>query len=123
MSMRLVLEGGNMADHKEYSVGRDEPIAEYGAPFFTAMTDVNRVLFEQAVAVNTEWTGYLHRCLNESVSASQALMSANSTGNVVEIWSNYVRTISDDYRDQCNSLARGSGAIAKKVADVMIPGQ
>lgn len=108
-----------MADHKEYSVGRDEQIAAYGAPFFTAMTDVNRVLFEQAVAVNKEWAGYLHRCLNESVSASQALMSANSTGNVVEIWSNYVRTISDDYRDQCNSLARGSGAIAEKVADVM----
>lgn len=111
-----------MADHKGNSNGRDEQMAPYGAPFLTAMADVNRALFEQAVSVNKEWTGYLHRCLNKSVSTSQALMSANSPQSVVEIWSNYVRTISDDYRDQCDSLARGNGTIAKKVADVMNSG-
>lgn len=111
-----------MADFKGNSEKHDDQTAAFGAPFLTAMVDVNRALFEQAVNVNKEWTGYLHRCLNESVHTSQALMSANSTRSVVEIWSNYVRTMSDDYRDQFNSLARGNETLAKKVVNVMNSG-
>lgn len=110
-----------MADHNGNSAGRDEIVA-YGGPYLSAMADVNRALFQQAFAVNREWSGYLHRCMNESVTTSKALMSANSPSNVIEICSEYVKGVTEGYQSQLDSLAQKNKALADEVASAINSG-
>jgi hypothetical protein len=74
------------------------------------MVDVNRTLLQQAMSVNKEWNDFLHRRVKDNVATSQALISASSTRDMVEIWSRYVQAAGEDCREQFNNIIQWNAA-------------
>jgi hypothetical protein len=103
-----------MVEYKETSQSYDERVTMTSNPLLTAMVDVNRTLLQQAMSVNKEWNDFLHRRVKDNVATSQALISANSARDMVEIWSRYVQAAGEDCREQFNSMIQWNATSDEK---------
>jgi len=108
-----------MVECASKSNASEKHTAVFGNPFLAAMLDVNRTLLEQAISVNKVWSSFLQRRFHDGVTTSQALMSAESPENMVQIWSKYVQATSDDCRDQMKTMVLRNETNAESATDAV----
>ena len=79
-----------------------------GTPMLAVLTGINGKLLESAATAQKDWADFVHRRVKEDIAVSQQLMSCRSLTDMQEIYSQYVRTALDHYREQSErALQRG----------------
>jgi transcription initiation factor TFIIIB Brf1 subunit/transcription initiation factor TFIIB len=90
-----------------------------GNPLFAVVTDINGRFLESAARVQKDWAEFVHRRVKEDIAVSQRLMKCQSLADMQQIYSQYVQTALEHYREQSERAAqRGksmTGAVAQSV--------
>ena len=71
-----------------------------GNPLFAAVTDMNGKLLESVAGAQKDWAEFVHRRVKEDIAASQQLMSCQSLTDMQEVYSQYLRNMFEQYREQ-----------------------
>jgi hypothetical protein len=80
-------------------------------PLFAVLTDINGKLLESAASAQKDWAEFVHRRVKEDVAASQRLMSCKSLDDMQQVYSQYMRTAFEQYREQSErAVQRGRWA-------------
>jgi hypothetical protein len=66
----------------------------------TVLTDINGKLLESAASAQKDWAEFMHRRVKEDIAVSQQLMSCKSLVDMQHVWSQYMRTAFEQYREQ-----------------------
>ena len=69
-------------------------------PLLTVLTDINGKLLESAASAQKDWAEFVHRRVKEDIAVSQQLMSCKSLGDMQQVYSQYMRTAFEQYREQ-----------------------
>jgi len=89
-------------------------------PLFAALTDINGKLLESVASAQKDWGEFVHRRVKEDIAVSQRLMSCRSLGDMRQIYTEYMRTALEHYRDQSErAVQRGKSTtegLAKSIA-------
>ena len=70
------------------------------SPLFVVLSDINGKLLESAASAQKDWAEFVHRRVKEDISVSQQLMGCKSLGDMQRIYSQYMRTAFEHYREQ-----------------------
>ena len=87
-----------------------------GNPLLAAVTDINSKFLESAAIAHKEWAEFLHRRVKEDIAASQQLMKCQSLAGMQEIYSRYLRTAFDQYREQSEKAVERGTSITKELS-------
>jgi len=81
------------------------------APLFAVLTDINGKLLESMAIAQRDWAEFVHRRVKEDIAVSQQLMGCTSLGDMQQIYSQYVQTALEHYREQSEkAMRRGKSA-------------
>ena len=75
-----------------------------GNPLLAVATDVNGKLLESVASAQKEWVEFVHRRIKENVAASQRLLNCKSLTDVQEVYSQYLLTAFEHYREQSEKV-------------------
>ena len=75
-----------------------------GNPLLAVATDVNGKLLESVASAQKEWVEFVHRRIKENLAASQRLLSCKSLADVQEVYSQYLQTAFEHYREQSEKV-------------------
>src|SRR5438477_907576 len=77
-----------------------------GNPLLAVATDVNGKLLESVASAQKEWVEFVHRRIKENLVASQRLLSCKSLTDVQEVYSQYLVTAFEHYREQSEKVVQ-----------------
>jgi hypothetical protein len=69
-------------------------------PLLTVLADINGKLLESVASAQKDWAEFVHRRVKEDIAASQQLMSCKSLEDMQQVYSQYMRTAFEQYREQ-----------------------
>ena len=82
------------------------PSMPSGNPLLAIATDINGKLLESAASAQREWVDFVHRRIKENVAASQRLLNCKSLTDVQEVYTQYLQTAFDQYREQSEKVVQ-----------------
>jgi hypothetical protein len=91
-------------------------------PLFAVLTDINGKLLETAASVQKDWAEFMHRRVREDIAVSQQLMSCKSLGDMQQIYSQYLQTALEQYREQSERAVQRGRATAAGLAQTFESG-
>ena len=77
-----------------------------GNPLVAVATDVNGKLLESVASAQKEWVEFVHRRIKENLAASQRLLNCKSLTDVQEVYSQYLLTAFEHYREQSEKVVQ-----------------
>jgi len=92
-----------------------------GNPLLAVATDVNGKLLESVASAQKEWVEFVHRRIKENLGASQRLLSCKSLTDVQEVYSQYLLTAFEHYREQSEKVAQTGKSMTEGLAQTMEP--
>ena len=75
-----------------------------GNPLLAVATDANGKLLESVASAQKEWVEFVHRRIKENVAVSQRLLNCKSLADVQEVYSQYLLTAIEHYREQSEKV-------------------
>ena len=96
------------------------PIA--GNPLLTVVTGINGKLLESVATAQKDWSEFVHRRVKEDVAASQQLMSCQSLTDMQQIYSQYLQTAFEQYREQSERMLQRGKSMTKGLVQAMKSG-
>jgi cation transport regulator ChaB len=93
------------------------PVA--GNPLLTVVTGINGKLLESVATAQKDWSEFVHRRVKEDVAASQQLMSCQSLTDMQQIYSQYLQTAFEQYREQSERVVQRGKSMAEELAQAM----
>jgi len=93
-----------------------------GNPLLAVATDVNGKLFESVASAQKEWVEFVQRRIKENVAASQRLLSCKSLTDVQEVYSQYLQTTFEHYREQSEKVAQTGKSMTEELVQTMQAG-
>lgn len=88
-------------------------------PLLTVMSDINGKWLESAVRTQKDWTDFIHRRVQEDISASQQLMSCRSLTEMQQVYARYWRTAFDQLREQSERVLQSGKSVTEELAQTM----
>ena len=80
-------------------------------PLLTVLAGINGKLLESAASAQKDWAEFVHRRVKEDIAVSQQLMGCKSLGDMQQVYSQYMRTAFEQYREQSErAVQRGKSA-------------
>jgi hypothetical protein len=64
-------------------------------PLLTVLADINGKLLESAASAQKDWAEFVHRRVKEDIAVSQQLIGCKSLGDMQQVYSQYMRTLSN----------------------------
>ena len=92
-----------------------------GNPLLAVATDANGKLLESVASAQKEWVEFVHRRIKENVAASQRLLSCKSLTEVQEVYSQYLLTAFEHYREQSEKVVQTGKSMTERFAQTMEP--
>src|SRR5262245_5654019 len=86
-------------------------------PLFAVVTDINGKLLESAARVQKDWAEFVHRRVQEDIGVSQRLMNCQSLADMQKIYSQYIQTALEHYREQSERVVQRGEAMTDAVAE------
>lgn len=77
-------------------------------PLLAVLTDINGKLLESVATAQKDWAEFVHQRVKEDIAVSQLLMSCKSIGDMQEIYSQYLHTAFEHYREQSERVVQRS---------------
>ena len=90
-----------------------------GNPLLAVATDVNGKLQESVASAQKEWVDFVHRRVKENLAASQWLLSCKSLTDVQEVYSQYLLTAFEHYREQSEKVVQTGKSMTVGLAQTM----
>jgi len=85
----------------------------------TAMSELNRQLFERAAAFNMEWTQFLARRFKEDMALPQHLTACKSAQEAQDIYVDFWTTALREYQEEFVRLAQMGQHVTREAASNM----
>ena len=92
-----------------------------GNPLLAVATDVNGKLLESVASAQKEWVEFVHRRIKENLAASQRLLNCKSLTDVQEVYSQYLVTAFEHYREQSERVVQTGKSMTAGLAQTMEP--
>ena len=92
-----------------------------GNPLLAVATDANGKLLESVASAQKEWVEFVHRRITENIAASQRLLSCKSLTDVQEVYSQYLLTAFEQYREQSEKVVQTGKSMTEGLAQTMEP--
>ena len=90
-----------------------------GNPLLAVATDVNGKLLESVASAQKEWVDFVHRRIKENVAASQRLLNCKSLADVQEVYTQYLLTAFEHYREQSEKVAQTGKSMTDGLVQTM----
>lgn len=90
-----------------------------GNPLLAVVTDINGRLLESAATAQRDWAEFVHRRVKEDISASQQLMNCRSLTDMQQIYSQYLRTAFEQYREQSEKAVQRGKSMTEKLVQTL----
>ena len=92
-----------------------------GNPLIAVATDVNGKLLESVASAQKEWVEFVHRRIKENVAASQRLLNCKSLTDVQEVYTQYLLTAFEHYREQSEKVVQTGKSMTEGLVQTMEP--
>src|SRR6266699_3556110 len=92
-----------------------------GNPLLAVATDANGKLLESVASAQKEWVEFVHRRIKENVAASQRLLNCKSLTDVQEVYTQYVLTAFEHYREQSEKVVQTGKSMTEGLVQTMEP--
>lgn len=92
-----------------------------GNPLLAVATNTNGKLLESVASAQKEWVEFVHRRIKENVAASQRLLSCKSLTDVQEVYTQYLLTTFEQYREQSEKIVQTGKFMTDELAQSMEP--
>src|SRR5262245_236023 len=92
-----------------------------GNPLLAVVTDINRKLLESAALVHKDWAEFVYRRVKEDIAVSDRLMNCQSLGDMQQIYSQYLQTAFEQYREQSERTVQRGNSMTEAVGQSMEP--
>lgn len=89
-----------------------------GSPLL-AVADINGKLLESAASAQKDWAEFVHRRVKENVAVAQRLLNCQSPADMQEVYSQYLRTAFDQYREQSEKAFQTGKSITEGLAQTI----
>jgi hypothetical protein len=93
------------------------PIA--GNPLLTAITGFGGKFLESVANAQKDWAEFVHLRVKEDIAASQQLLSCQSLTDMRDIYSQYLRTAIEQYRDHSEKIVQRSKSMTDELTHSM----
>ena len=90
-----------------------------GNPLLAVATDVNGKFLESVASAQKEWVDFVHRRIKENVAASQRLLNCKSLTDVQEVYSQYLQTAFEHYREQSEKVVQTGNSTTEWLVQTM----
>ena len=87
-----------------------------GNPLLAVATDVNGKLLESVASAQKAWVDFVHRRVKENLAASQRLLNCKSLTDVQEVYSQYLLTAFEHYREQSEKVVQTGKSMTEGLA-------
>jgi hypothetical protein len=90
-----------------------------GTPLLAVLTDINGKLLESVASAQKDWVEFVHQRVKEDFAVSQQLLSCRSVSDMQSIYSRYIRTAFEHYREQSEKAVQRGKLTTEDVAQTM----
>jgi hypothetical protein len=90
-----------------------------GNPLLAVATDANGKLLESVASAQREWVEFVHRRITENIAASQRLLSCKSLADVQKVYSQYLQTAFEHYREQSEKVVLTGKSMTEGLVQTM----
>jgi len=88
-------------------------------PLLAVLTDINGKLLESAAMAQKDWSEFVHRRVKQDISVSQQLMNCQSLKDMQQIYSRYLQTAFEQYREQSEKAVQRGKSMTEKLAQAI----
>jgi len=112
----LMAQSKEQPDQIVNSFGWSMPPAFPNA-MMTILAHLNGTLLERVADAQKEWAEFVQRRVREDVAVSRQLLNCQSLADIPQIYSDYLQTAFQQYREQSEKVAQGSKNTAQHFAE------
>ena len=95
------------------------PSMPSGNPLLAVATDINGKLLESAASAQKDWADFVHRRVKENVAVTRRFLSCQSLADMQDVYSQYLRTAFDQYREQSEKALQTGKSITEGLAQTI----
>jgi hypothetical protein len=88
-------------------------------PLLNAVTGMNGKLMASVESAQNEWAEFVHRRVKEDIAASYLLLKCRSFTDMQEIYSRYLRTAFEQYRDHSERVVQRGKSMTAELAQTL----
>ena len=97
-----------------FSFGMSAPFVN---PMMTIFTDLSGTLVEGLATAQRDWADFVQRRIREDVAVTRHLLNCHSLADMHQVYSQYLQTALQHYREQSEKVVRRSESIAQHLAE------
>jgi Phasin protein len=86
-------------------------------PMMTILADMNATILEGCATAQKDWADFVQRRVREDVAVARQLMSCKSVADMRQIYSQYLRTAFEQYREQSEQVVQRSASMAQSLSE------
>ena len=86
-------------------------------PMITIFTDLSGTLVEGLATAQRDWADFVQRRIREDVAVTRRLLNCHSLADMHQVYSQYLQTALQHYREQSEKVVRRSESIAQHLAE------
>ena len=86
-------------------------------PMMTIFADLNATILDGFATAQKDWADFFQRRIREDVAASRELMNCQSLADMHQVYSEYLRTAFEQYREQSEHVVQRSASMAHHLAE------
>jgi len=85
----------------------------------SSVTGLNSKLLENVATAQKDWAEFVHQRVKEDIAASQQLLNCQSLTDMREIYSQYLRTAFEQYRDHSEKVVQRGKLMTEDLAQTI----
>jgi Phasin protein len=86
-------------------------------PVMTIFTDLSGTLVAGLATAQRDWADFVQRRIREDVAVTRHLMNCHSFADMHQVYSRYLQTAFQHYREQSEKVMRRSESVAQRLAE------
>src|SRR5262245_45991649 len=89
----------------------------FANPMMTILADMSGTVLEGFATAQKDWADFVQRRIREDVAVTRQLLSCGSVPDMCQIYSQYLRTAFEQYRQQSERVVQRSESFAEHLAE------
>jgi hypothetical protein len=86
-------------------------------PMMTILANMNATILEGFATAQKDWADFVQRRVREDVAVTRQLMNCQSLADMHQIYSQYLRTAFEQYREQSEQVVQRGAGMAQHLAE------
>src|SRR5262245_55377779 len=86
-------------------------------PMMTILADMNGTFLQAFAAAQKDWGDFVQRRISEDVAVARQVLNCRSPADMGQIYSRYIETAFQDYREQSEKVVQHGQSMAQHLAE------